>query len=226
MEDRGPHELGQVHQGEFGPVWGDFTGYRGIGYMGAYWGNLLKSQCYDGATGVCNVTLGKRTQLDPHGYIDGPANRPGSNYMQSSLGIQRSFMASMCLMPEIRSIVNYPMLIEYVDRINNYGLITADDPCVTPDSRENPATCDAYRNTGCVYYGITWGPVNPADLNSECIKTPTPPYTKIGRFTSLDGSPVGMGYFIWEVENNWDAIRSLCATETTPPTSPTNLSVE
>ena len=223
MDDLGPHELGQVHAGKNFPVWGDFTDFTGVNYMGAYWGSLLASQCYDGATGVCNVGIGKKTQLDPHGYIDGPPNRPGSNYMSSSLGVQRSFMASMLLMPRIREIVNYPHLITYVDRMNDYGLKTADDPCVTPDSRENLETCDAYRNTGCLYYGVTWGPVNPADMNSDCIKTPTPPYNKIGRFTELDGTHIGMTYTSGQVESNWDTIRALY--DGASPNNPSGLNV-
>ena len=203
----GPHELGQVHDGSIGPVWGDFINRTGVNYLGAYWVNLHVSQCYDGASGNCNTNYGKKTQLDPHGYIDGPANRPGSGYMPLSLGLQRSMVATMFLMPEICEIINYDLLIEYVDRIENYGLRTANDPCVTPDTREDPDTCDAYRNKNCQYYGVTWGPVDPTDMDSDCIKTPTPPYTKVGRFTELDGTAVHASYTSFQVERNWSTIR-------------------
>ncbi len=206
----GPPELAQLHDSVNGPVWGDIPGLTGKYFQGSYWANLMSSQCYDGATGTCNSAIGSKTMYDPYGYIDGPPNKPGTSYMLSSLGIQKSFMASMCLMPEIRAIVNYPNLITYIDRINNYGLKTANDPCVTPDSREDFENCDAYRNTGCLYYGVTWGPVDINDQNSDCIKTPTPPYNKVGRFTDLDGNPITPSYVVWPVENNWEEIRSLC----------------
>ncbi|KKP58451.1 MAG: hypothetical protein UR60_C0009G0004 [Candidatus Moranbacteria bacterium GW2011_GWF2_34_56] len=228
-DDRGPHELGQIHQGKTTPVWGDFTNYAGSYYLGAYWGSLLKSQCYDGATGICNTGIGKKTQLDPHGYIDGPPNRPGSNYMGSSLGVQKSFMAAMCLMPKIREIVNYENLVIYVNRIVDFGLVTANDPCTTPDSRENLTTCDPYRNTGCLYYGTTWGPINPEDVDSDCIKNPNPPYTKVGRFTALEGNHIGIAYGSGQVESNWTAIKALCGStssiDATPPGAPTGLEV-
>lgn len=207
MEDTGPHELGQVHVGEIGPVWGDFTSYTGVNYSGAYWGSLHDSQCYDGATGDCDITLGKKTQLDPHGYIDGPANRPGVNYMVSSLGPQRIMAAVMYLMPEVCETINYDILIEYVNRVNDYGLTTKDDPCVTPDTREDPNLCDTYRNQNCTYYGVTWGPVDPTDVNSDCIKTATPPFTKVGRFTNLDSNVVNPTYTSNQIETNWDNIR-------------------
>ncbi len=204
--DMGPPELAQVHSGKYGYIWGDIPALGGKYFQGSYWANLLSSQCYDGATGTCNSSIGSKTMFDPYGYIDGPPNKPGTSYMSSSLGIQKSFMASMCLMPEIMGIVNYPGLIAYINRINNHGLRTANDPCVTPDSREDLASCDAYRNTGCLYYGTTWGPVDINDINSDCIKTPTLSYNKVGRFTTLDGSPEGVSYTSAQVENNWAAI--------------------
>jgi len=207
MQDIGPHELGQIHTGTFGPVWGDYTKYTGVNFLGAYWGSLHDSQCYDGATGTCTVSNGKKTQLDPHGYIDGPPNKPGSNYMISSLGVQRTMVAVMYLIPEVCETINYDMLPKYVNRIHDYGLITKEDPCVTPDSREDPKTCDTYRNTGCIYYGVTWGPKDPTNTHSDCIKIATPPYTKVGRFTALDGKPVEPSYATSQVEINWDSIR-------------------
>jgi hypothetical protein len=207
-ENYGPHELGQVIQGKDFPVWGDFIhSYSGGRYQGAYWGSLLKSQCFDGASGVCNTAIGKKTQLDPYGYIDGPPNKPGSNYMGLSLGIQRSMVGIMFMMPEILETVNYPPLIRYVDRLHQYGLKTANDPCVTPDSREDVQVCDTYRNTNCKYYGITWGPENIEDINSACIKVATPPFTKVGRFTELDGQAVKARYTSRQVEDNWVKIR-------------------
>lgn len=220
----GPPELAQVHNGPNGVVWGDVPALGGSYYQGSYWANLFDSQCYDGATGICNPALGAKTMLDPYGFIDGPPNKPGTSYIGSSLGTQKSFMASMCLMPEIREIVNFSNLITYIDRVTDHGIQAADDPCVTPDSREELGVCDAYRNVGCLYYGITWGPVEVDNLNSDCIRTPAPPYNKVGRFTELDGNPIGVSYSSAQVESNWDAIRALCNnTDNIAPNAPSGL---
>ena len=45
-----------------------------------------------------NVNFGKKTTRDPYGYIDGPANLPGSSYMGVAMGLR--VLASM-LNPEI-----------------------------------------------------------------------------------------------------------------------------
>jgi len=209
----GPHELSQLMRGVNGVVWGDISTFVGSYIEGAYWEDLHTAQCYDGAVGPCSEAVGKKTLQDPYHFIDGPPPRPGSSYMQSSLGVQRSLVAMMFLMPEICEIVNYDDIVEYVGRIESSGVKTANDPCVTPDSRENPTTCDAYRNTGCLYYKVTWGP-DPANPGS-CIKTPTPPYTKVGRFAAIDGATVGMAYTSFQVENNWETIMALRGT--TPP---------
>ncbi len=201
--DYGPHELGQIHKGVNRPVWGDFTEYKGTYFHGAYWNSLVKSQCYDNATGICNPSIGKKNQLDPYGYVDGPPNKPGAGYMPIALGIQRGIVATMHLMPEIWEIINYKSIVDYVLRIDQYGIITNDDECVTPDTREDFGKCDPYRNKGCIYYGVTWGPTDPTNMQSDCIKTETPPYTKVGRFSNLHGTPVIPVYTIKQVENNW-----------------------
>ena len=203
----GPLELAQVHDGVNGPVWGDVPGFGGVQFQGSYWANLMKSQCYDGASGACNPAIGSKSMFDPYGYIDGPPNKPGTSYIGSSLGVQRSMVATMFLMPEVCEIVNYDPLVKYIDRIMNYGVKTNNDPCVTPDSREDFSNCDPYRNTGCLYYGVTWGPITPSDKLSECITTPTPPYTKRGRFTAIDGKQMGAVYTSVQIEKNWAAIR-------------------
>lgn len=203
----GPLELAQIHDGTSGPVWGDVPNLTGIYYQGSYWGNLLNSQCYDDAPGECNPALGAKNMLDPYGYIDGPPNQPGTSYFVSSLGVQKSFVATMFLMPDICRIVNYPDIVEYVDRVMASGIISAPDPCVTPDSREDFENCDPYRNQGCDYYGVTWGAVTPSDPASDCITTVTPGYTKQGRFASLHGTAIYPYYTSAQVEANWAAIR-------------------
>jgi len=203
----GPLELAQVHSGANGPVWGDILNLTGVNFQGSYWSNLMLSQCYDGAPGTCNVAIGSKTMFDPYGYIDGPPNEPLTSYAGSSLGVQKAFLATMFLLPDVCDIVNYDPLTEYVDRVLATGKKALPDPCVTPDSRENIAVCDPYRNQDCVYYGVTWGPVTPSDINSVCITTPTPPYTQQGRFASLDGIAIGAAYTSTQVEANWATIR-------------------
>ncbi|WP_157469796.1 hypothetical protein [Desulfobulbus elongatus] len=199
----GPHELTQVQPGKNFPIWGDVI--FGNLEEDAYWGSLFKSQCYDGATGVCDISTGKRTGRDPYGYIDGPSNRPGVGYMNTSLGPQRSLAALMYLIPTVCEAVNYDDLLIYLDRIQNEGIRTADDPCVTPDSREDTATCEPYKKSGCKYYKITWGP--DPDKPGECIKTATPPYTKQSRFGKLDKSMIKAGYTTAQIEKNWSIIK-------------------
>lgn len=207
--DSGPLELAQIHSSVNGPIWGDIPALAGVNFLGSYWANLMKSQCYDGATGVCNPAIGAKNMYDPHGYIDGPPNKPGTSYFSSSLGVQRSMVATMFLMREVCNIINYDNLVQYVDRTISHGVQTGNDPCVTPDSREDFAKCDPYRNTGCLYYGVTWGPTNPADPRSQCISKPTPPYTKTGRFSSLNGAAVGTVYTSGQIEKNWKKIRGV-----------------
>ena len=60
-------------------------------------------------------------------------------------------------------------------------------------------------------------------MNSDCIKTPTPPYNKIGRFTELDGTHIGMTYTSGQVESNWDTIRALY--DGASPNNPSGLNV-
>jgi hypothetical protein len=206
----GPVELQQINLGINGPVWGDTPLYTGVNYQGAYWQNLFSSQCYDGATGTCNTTTyGDKVQHDPYNYIDGPPNKPGTNYMPVTMGPETGFAAAMILMPQIFDIVNYGDIIQYIDRVKSHGVQAANDPCVTPDSRENLATCSAYTNSNCIYYGVTWGPVTPTSMTSDCIKTPTPPYTQVGRFLSVDGATITAHYTSAQVEANWTAIREL-----------------
>lgn len=202
----GPLELAQVH-GTNKPLWGDIPDLEGAYFLGSYWANLLASQCYDGATGTCNTNIGAKTMYDPHGYIDGPPNKPGVGYYLLSLGVQRSMVATMFLMPDVCEIINYDALVKYIDRINTHGVQTEDDLCVTPDSRENLASCDPYRNKGCLYYGKTWGPTNPNDPKSQCITNPTPPYTKVGRFSNMEKTAIKSYYTATQIEKNWATIR-------------------
>lgn len=165
VANAGPLELAQVHKGVNGYVWGDVARSSGDYIEGSYWQGVLVSQCFDGATGICTTTYGTKSDRDPYGYIDGPANKPGSAYMGLTAGGQRGMVATMHLMPQICEIINYDPLIEYIQRLDNIGRMTYPDPCVTPDTRENTSICDAFRNEDCEYYKVTWGPdpSNPGD---------------------------------------------------------------
>lgn len=205
----GPHELEQVNKGPNGPVWGDGFDNLTDTNINSYWSDLLDSQCFDGARGTCNPNVGKKTFRDPYGYIDGPPNEPGTSYMSVSIGPQRALVASMFLIPRMCEIVNFPELVEYVDRVHSTGIQTANDPCAPPDPRENPETCDAYRLEGCKYYGLnntgeaTWGP-DPSNP-SQCIKNGP---GQNGRFPESHGTQLGSGGYVSDqVEANWEEIR-------------------
>ena len=205
----GPPEFAQIHDGPNGSVYGDIPNLTGKYFQGAYWNDLLNSKCWDGHPGTCNEALGAKTMFDPYLYIDGPPNYPGTSYFYTSLGVDRSLAAIGILMPQIGAIINFTPLYDFVFRVADHGVLAAPDPCVTPDSREDLVNCDAYRNTGCLYYGTTWGPVDVNDPASACITTPTESYNKQGRFELRDGAPANGGYTTAQIESNWTTIRSM-----------------
>lgn len=184
-----PQEIEQVNGAE--AVWGDLHDELSQFDHGRYWAGLFNSQCYDGAKGKCNPNVGKKTIRDPYGMIDGPAEMPGSSYMKVTLGPMRSFVASMYLIPDMCSIMNYRSLIDYIARVSYRGVKTSPDPCAAPDPREDLKLCDPYRRKGCKYYTfsndgqVTWGPLS-EDLSS-CVKSTV---TGLGRFSRLNGKPV------------------------------------
>ena len=233
---RGPHELDQVNIGHNGPVWGDGPDTLNSLDHKKHWGRVLLSQCYDGASGGCNPHGGKKVERDPYGYIDGPPGQPGAGYMSVSAGPQRALVGMMLLMPKMCEIVNYPSLVEYMDRIVNHGVLASNDPCAPPDPREDPAVCVPYKGVGCKYYGgqesnePTWGP----DPNNpmQCIKNNSGSNTgQRGRFPDADGSKFSFGYESGQFRSNWDQIRgSINNTDCTAalgkkPSSPVNVRI-
>ncbi|MEX0931793.1 MAG: peptidoglycan-binding domain-containing protein [Candidatus Paceibacterota bacterium] len=130
-----------------------------------------------------------------------------------------------------------------MDRIVGQGIQTQPDPCAPPDPRE-PASCDAYRRTGCSYYGlsntgtVTWGPDpdNPGmcilDKDLAYYNSPTDfacqPGKTCGRFPARDNVKLTPGYLTWAVENNWNAIRAagtgFCAVGVTSGSEPPPIS--
>ena len=97
-----------------------------------YWADFAGPKCYDAYPGEGNPHRGKKTAADLYGYIDGPANKPGSSYMGVSLGGFRAVAAVMILMPQVRSVVNTDAPIEYTDRVTRHGLWTWPDPVAPP----------------------------------------------------------------------------------------------
>ena len=213
-EGNAPQELEQINVGIYGPIWGDFPDQMGFYEVSRYWSEIFAAQCFDGATGTCQPNVGKKTTRDPHGYIDGPPSTPGSLYMGVSAGPIRGLAALTHLIPQVCSIVNYPPLTNYTDRIGTQGLNTLGDHCAPPDPRENPDTCDAYRGRNCEYYGLsnsgvaTWGPVSEENLH-QCIPNNSGGNTgQNGRYPHMHGNSISIGYPALLVENNWDNIRN------------------
>lgn len=210
----GPQELRQQTRGVTGVLlWGDYPPYNRNGNSMTegdwrYWADFKGSSCYDSATDSCNASRGKKTAADPYGYIDGPANSPGSSYMSVSFGGVRSLAAAMILMPEIRSVVNTDAPIEYADRVLRHGLWTAPDPVAAPAEVDQGTQCSTWWSAdGCQEWGVTWGPV------LEDIRFAIE--DGFGRFTSKHGNPMGTGgYESGRARTPWSTIIAMYDGET------------
>lgn len=204
----GPQELRQIHRGTTGVLlWGDGHPILRrdrttlLDQDWRYWADMTGSKCYDGYEGEGNPNRGKKTAADPYGFIDGPANKPGSAYMGVALGPFRSFAAAMILMPEIRSIVNTDAPIEYVDRVTRHGLWTWPDPVAAPAKVDRETARPWWRPEGCTEWGQTWGPrLDDVRFAVEDGR---------GRFRSLHGRPLKGGYETAAASAHWDAIVAL-----------------
>ena len=167
-----------------------------------YWADFKGSSCFDGAVTPGNPSRGKKTAADPYGYIDGPANKPGSSYMGVSFGGVRGLAAAMILMPEIRSIVNTDNPIEYADRVARHGLWTSPDPVAVPSKEDQTNGCTTWWSAkGCVHWGDTWG-VNPADVRFAIEDGK-------GRFKSLHGKPLNLGYESAQAVKHWPTLMAM-----------------
>ena len=171
-----------------------------------HWSRMFASKCYDGANGgnpaaSCFDPLGNRAQGDPYGYIDGPAQAPGTIYNPLSTGPHIGYATLMHAWPQYCEAANEPESILYADRMYYPSQTTAPglhlntDPCAPPDPRE-PAACSPYHyGRDCLYYGArtgatdensTWGP-KPSNP-SQCIPNNTGGNTgQTGRFSWLHG---------------------------------------
>jgi len=203
---RGPQELRQIKRGRTGVLlWGDGHPIERDGNnMGAldwrYWTDFKHSFCYDGYVGENepNANRGKKTAADPYGYIDGPANKPGSSYMGVALGPMRSFAAIMILMPDVRRVVNTDAPIEYTDRVYRHGLWTSPDPVAVPAPVDQDKGRVWYRIEGLDEWGKTWG-VNPDDVRFAIEDGK-------GRFTSMHGQVLKGGYDSAVSRRHWEKI--------------------
>jgi hypothetical protein len=153
-------ELYQIRRGRLGvAIWGGYPGrdgclYGGGGGHGMYWANYAQNRLRGGSL--------KRTCGDPYGYIDGPAEQPGTAYAQCcSSGIYVSLGLLMRVWPDFDHVANYPVIREFAERVmDGAGWWVAGDVVARIDPREatecNPYTeKDAART--CVYWGRTWG---------------------------------------------------------------------
>ncbi len=142
-------------------------------------------------------------------YIDGPENESGVNYFSIGFNQTSAFVGVMSLIPEMCDIVNYSALVTFVDRVHADGVLTQPDPCAPPDPRENPETCDAYRQNGCEYFGLnntgtaTWGP--DPDNPEMCI---TNAEGQNGRFPAAHGNPPGTVYISHAIRAHLETIRT------------------
>lgn len=173
-----------------------------------YWSAAFGAKCYSGINPESNCIdpLGNRATGDPYGYIDGPAQAPGSIYLPISAGTHIGHAALMLGWKEYCETANDQQPITWVDRYYYPSTTTASgqslntDNCAPPDPRE-PANCSPYpqfpapAGNNCLYYGgrtgatdgnSTWGPLpsNP----SQCVPNNSNGNTgQTGRFSWLHG---------------------------------------
>jgi hypothetical protein len=200
----GPQELRQIKRGVTGVIlWGDGHPIlrpknEMVDQDWRYWADFVESKCYDGYEGKGDVNVGKKTAADPYGFIDGPANQPGSAYMGVAFGGHRAFAAAMLLMPEIRRVVNSDMTIEYVDRVVRHGLWTWPDPVAIPAKVDRETAKTWWSVKGAQEWGKTWG-VRADDVRFAIEDGK-------GRFKSLHGKAFKGGYETPAAAENWDKI--------------------
>lgn len=207
---KAPQEFRQIKRGRTGVLlWGDgHPNYHETAFQEMtqddwrYWADFYASHCWDSSGQDGNPAKGKKTAADQYGYIDGPANKPESSYMNVTIGGFRGFAAVMILMPEFRSVANSDAPIEYVDRLTRHGLWTWPDPVAAPTERDRTGGSFWWSAKGSQDWGSTWGP-NPKDLRRALEDGQ-------GRFKSLHGTRIDKGgYEAAQAKNNWDKIMAL-----------------
>lgn len=220
----GPQEIEQINAGVNGPVWGDNGPVDPSQRIRSYWGNLFGPHCWDDSPEPC-IPIGdlvtNRSQGDPYGYIDGPAETPGEAYIAIAYTQQRAFLATAALLPSMCGLINYPALKEFVVRASTEGIKVTGDGCAPPDPRE-PPDCIPYGDhpippwTNCAYAGVTWGPSNLSDLTSACIPNNSGGNTgQTGRYSQMAPKPLSTesSYRVTAIEDNWSEIEASGACE-------------
>lgn len=212
--DKGPQVLNQIKRGQSGVLlWGDAHVIVRDGSANVtpedrrYWADLKESKAYIGAPDTPNVNVGQKTAADPYGFIDGPANAPGSSYMAVTAGGFQGIAACMIIMPEFRRIVGTDNPIEYADRLRRFGTWCSPDPIAAVDPQD--LSCSPYHygispyishNCDLNYWRQTWGPsaADPA-IGIE---------NGIGRFNPIiyHGVNISALFSAPTVNANWNAI--------------------
>jgi hypothetical protein len=207
---RGPQEFRQIIRGLSGVMlWGDSHDPVAAASStlvqdlhNRYWADFKGGACYTGAIGTCNLTVGKKTTADPHRYIDGPPNAPGSNYMGVSAGNAKALAAIAAMWPEFRAVMNNDALVEYADRINQVGVWALPDPVAPIPVYDQVSECSPWTGgAGCDDYRVVWGPTV-ADVRKAV-------ENGVGRFAAYHGDNVNVGYPVTVVESNWATIMAL-----------------
>jgi hypothetical protein len=185
-------EDGQVHKDASAgnvAVWGDL--YEGGSFQDKdqYWDMCLNGNAFDGAIGgPVDLASNARNVGDPYGYIDGPAQEPGTQYMGCcSTSIMRSYVLIMRMWPEFAYVAGNTVLPEYIDRVvDDVGIWTTGDVCAPPDPR------DALSGKPYSYYGVTWGDDGAGNCitNAQATTAGHPNSPTTGRHSLLHGNPV------------------------------------
>jgi hypothetical protein len=210
-------ELHQIRVNVHGvPIWGGQPGRTGqsdgcfggsFNGHGVYWSNYAGSVLGTGSL--------KRTCGDPYGFIDGPAERPGTAYAQCcSTGLYVSIGLLMKIWPEFRWTANYEPIREFAERVmDGPGWWVAGDPIAGIDPREQrecrPYTLRDATNT-CSYWGVTWGlkpdgnPITIGEARAAGHPTPGPRWSEAAYH--LRGRPTldreRPGYLYWDKLKN------------------------
>lgn len=142
-----PHDLG----GGNIPVWGDKTYgilsdytswnkyYWQGNYRGMFWNNSIGPTCtstpYEGSDNLKNLG-------DPHGWIDGPSAKPGTEYCQTSGAGIVEISLLFQLLPNLLKTSGNDELMDFVKVRWTY-----DKPVVIPDIAAAPSTSEYYTDT-------------------------------------------------------------------------------
>jgi hypothetical protein len=180
------HEDGQIQLNAAAgniPLWGDRSCTENT-----YWANVFAEQQYVGGSlveigGGDNV----KTCADPYGWIDGPGGLPGTEYMENATGPIIGYQVAQSLMSTLCTAANDSHLSLYSRRMlpGGGGIRTQPDVCAPPDPAEAPGCTPFNGGAGCTFYGVTWGPVNVAIPNGNCILNGP---GQIGRFPARNGA--------------------------------------